>query len=542
MAGLTNKDWERGMRVRSGRTAGARVGGLALLVALAVTCSLMLSGHAQQTTVTVTTKGSGRGVGVDAVPAVAREFRGVWVATVDNIDWPSKRTLPVEQQKAELIAILDRAAQMNLNAIVFQVRPSCDSLYDSPLEPWSEYLTGKQGTPPDPYYDPLAFAIDEAHKRGMELHAWINPYRARHPSARAPLADTHISKTNATIVRKYGQLMWLDPGEPDTQTHSLAVIQDIVHRYDLDGIHMDDYFYPYRENDSSNHEIPFPDDPSYKKYTAGGGKLGRDDWRRENVNVFIQKVYKAVKAEKPWVKLGVSPFGIYRPGYPAGIKGFDAYQEIYCDAKKWLNNGWLDYIAPQLYWPIAQKEQSYPVLLKWWVEQNTQGRHIWAGNYTSRVGDGSKKAYSADEVVNQVKATRAQAGATGNIHFSMEALMQDRQGLAKKLAQTVYTAPALIPACPWLSSKQPGMPLMLIQIDPNTSDLKLAWSAPQTDKAAQWVLQTRSKNLWKTQTLPGAQQSATLNNAGHTLDIDMVALSLVDRYGNQGKPFVIEVK
>lgn len=516
-------------------------------MAAALSLSTGLTGSKQEasTPPVVQIATSGRLGAGEAVPTVNREFRAVWVATVDNIDWPSKRTLSVEQQKAELIAILNRAQQLNLNAIVFQVRPACDALYDSPLEPWSEYLTGKQGQPPDPYYDPLTFAIEEAHKRGMELHAWINPYRAKHPSAKGQLADSHIVKTKPDVARKYGQLIWLDPGEPDTQAHSLAVIQDIVRRYDVDGIHMDDYFYPYHEIDSNKKDIPFPDDPSYKRYKSGGGTLGKDDWRRENVNVFIEKVYKSVKAEKPWVKLGVSPFGIYRPGYPEGIKGFDAYQEIYCDAKKWLNNGWLDYLAPQLYWAIGQKEQSYPVLLKWWVGQNTQGRHIWPGNYTTKVGENSKKAYSADEIVNQIKATRNQTGSTGNIHFSMEVFMQNRLGLCEKLTRSVYSSPALIPASPWLSSKQPGMPLALIQIDPNTSDLKLAWSAPQTDKAALWVLQTRSKNpskTWKTQILPGSQQGATLNSGGHALDIDEVALSLVDRYGNQGKPFVFELK
>ncbi len=186
----------------------------------------------------------------DTVPAVSREFRGVWVATVENIDWPTKRGLSTEKQKAELVAIMDKAAQLHLNAIVFQVRPTCDALYDSQLEPWSEYITGTQGKAPDPYYDPLTFAIDEAHKRGMELHAWINPYRAKHPSSKST-APNHISKTQPAIVRKYGTHLWLDPGEPDTQEWSRNVIMDIVKRYDVDGIHVDDYFYPYRENDKN---------------------------------------------------------------------------------------------------------------------------------------------------------------------------------------------------------------------------------------------------------------------------------------------------
>ena len=487
------------------------------------------------------------GAALDVPPPVSREFRGVWVATVDNIDWPSKPGLPVDKQKAELIAILDKAARLNLNAIVFQVRPAADALYDSPLEPWSEYITGQQGQAPDPYYDPLAFAVAESHKRGLELHAWINPYRARHPSAKSPMASNHISKTQPGIVRKYGTHLWLDPGEPATQEHSLNVVMDIVHRYDVDGIHVDDYFYPYRENDKPGHEIPFPDDKSYKKYTQGGGTLERDDWRRENVNVFIQKVYRSVKAEKPWVKVGVSPFGIYRPGYPAQIKGFDAYQEIYCDSRKWLKEGWLDYLAPQLYWPIAQSPQAYPVLLKWWTEQNTQGRHIWAGNYTSKVGMTGKSAYTAEELVAQIKATRNQPGATGNVHFSMAALRDDPHNLDEKLMQSVYQLPALIPASPWLSSKQPLQPLALIQIDPNTNDIKLAWGLPTSSKnlgdgVASYIVQTRSGGAWKTQILPGTAGGATINQARHALNIDMVALSSVDRYGNQSKPFVFELK
>ncbi len=516
------------------------------LLSLAIVSGVMADkGQAGKKTGGVKTVGAAnRNVTVaqgDVVPAVSREFRGVWVATVENIDWPSKRGLPTDKQKAELVAIMDKAAQLHLNAVVFQVRPTCDALYDSQLEPWSEYLTGTQGQAPEPYYDPLAFAIDEAHKRGMELHAWINPYRARHPSSKST-APNHISKTQPGIVRKYGTHLWLDPGEPDTQEWSRSVIMDIVKRYDVDGIHVDDYFYPYRENDKNKKEIPFPDDASYKKYTTGGGTLGRDDWRRENVNQFIQKVYSSVKAEKPWVKVGISPFGIYRPGQPAQIKGFDAYQEIYCDSQKWLREGWCDYLAPQLYWPIAQTPQSYPVLLKWWTEQNVKGRHIWAGNYTSRVADGGTKSYSVDEVVNQVQATRSQLGATGNVHFSMEVLLHDRKGLDERLMQTVYQSPALIPASPWLSNKQPGQPLTLIQIDPNTNDVKLAWSAPQSDTPAQWVVQTRQAGTWKTQILPGKQGGLTINSAGNALNVDMVALSLVDRYGNQGKPFVFELK
>ncbi|MBU6410991.1 MAG: family 10 glycosylhydrolase, partial [Verrucomicrobia bacterium] len=261
-------------------------------------------------------------------PPVAREFRGAWIATVANLDWPSKPGLPVAQQKTELIALLDRAAQLKLNAVIFQVRPMCDAMYASPLEPWSAYLTGVQGRAPQPFYDPLAFAIDEAHKRGLELHAWFNPFRVSSPQARLPLALDDIARTHPELVRHYGDLLWLDPGEPAARQHVLDVIMDVVKRYDVDGVQFDDYFYPYPQSDASGRELDFPDAASWRRFGAGRG-LTRGDWRRQNINRFIQSVYQNIKAVKPWVKFGVSPFGIWRPGNPPQIKGFDAYAKLY---------------------------------------------------------------------------------------------------------------------------------------------------------------------------------------------------------------------
>ncbi|HEU0052128.1 MAG TPA: family 10 glycosylhydrolase, partial [Longimicrobium sp.] len=246
----------------------------------------------------------------DAPPAVRREFRAVWVATVANIDWPSRPGLPADSARRELDAILDRSAELRLNAIVFQVRPAADALYPSTLEPWSEYLTGAQGTPPDQAWDPLAYAVEGAHRRGMELHAWFNPYRARHPSAKSPNSATHISRANPELVKRYGQYLWMDPGEPAVQQRSIDVMMDVVRRYDVDGVHIDDYFYPYPERDSAGANIDFPDSASWARYVAGGGRLSRDDWRRHNVDVFIQRLYREIKNEKPWVKFGISPFGI----------------------------------------------------------------------------------------------------------------------------------------------------------------------------------------------------------------------------------------
>ena len=327
-------------------------------------------------------------------------------------------------------------------------------LYDSKLEPWSAYLTGEQGKAPSPYYDPLEFAVAEAHARGLEIHCWFNPYRAALPSPIGQFAKSHIKNTHPEIVKQYAKYLWLDPGEPLVQKHSLDVIRDVVRRYDIDGVHIDDYFYPYPEGGKD-----FPDAGSYKRYRKHGGKLELFDWRRENVDHFVEGVYRAIKSEKPWVKFGISPFGIYRPGIPEGIKaGVDQYAELYADCKKWLNEGWCDYLSPQLYWPIAQKPQSYPVLLDWWISQNVKGRHIWPGLYTSRVASDEGKTWNLKEVLDQVALTRERPGATGVVHFSMKVFMLNAQGINSALADGLYAHRALVPPSPWLGRGVPSKP------------------------------------------------------------------------------------
>jgi len=391
-------------------------------------------------------------------PPVRREFRGAWVASVSNIDWPSRAGLPVEQQKQELIAILDKAVELNLNAIVLQVRPAADALYPSKLEPWSPYLTGQMGKPPEPFYDPLAFAIEEAHRRGLQLHTWFNPYRVRMDGAMGKPSADHSSQSRKKIVRKYGKMLWFDPGEPQAEEHFIAVLTDVVKRYDIDGVHIDDYFYPYQIKDKDGKTVPFPDDASYRRAVRRGEKLERDDWRRQNVNRLIERMYTEVKRLKPWVLVGISPFGIWRPGNPPGIEGLDQYSTLYADARLWFQEGWLDYMTPQLYWRVDSEKQSYPKLLAWWTEQNTKQRHLWPGNFTSRVRrspDESESAtvWSAAELIRQIEATRAQPGATGNVHFSMKALMNNYDGIADKLKESVYSEPALVPKSPWLEER-----------------------------------------------------------------------------------------
>ena len=383
------------------------------------------------------------------------EFRGLWVATVANIDWPSRKGLPAGQQQAEMLALLDRAKALNFNAIIFQVRPACDAMYDSKLEPWSAYLTGQTGTPPSPYYDPLTFAVDEAHKRGMELHAWFNPYRAGMRNTTDTLSANHVAISDPQMVRTYGTMLWLDPGMPEVQDYSLRVVMDVVRRYDIDGVHFDDYFYPYVQRDADKNPIPFPDSTSYAAYTRKGGTLKLDDWRRDSVNRFIKSVYTSVKATKPHVKVGISPFGIWKSGNPPGIAGLNSVDELYADSKLWLNEGWVDYMTPQLYWKISAPKQSFPTLLAWWVSENTKNRHIWPGLHTNLTGAGAK-AFSPTEIVEQIALTRAQPGATGQVHFSAKAIMKNQGGVADALLAGPYAKPALIPESPWLPARPAG--------------------------------------------------------------------------------------
>jgi len=495
-------------------------------------------------------------------PMAPREFRAVWVATVANIDWPTKPNLPVEQQQAEIIAILDRAKELNLNAIVLQVRTSADALYDSKLEPWSEYLTGEQGKPPVPYYDPLKMWVDEAHKRGIELHAWFNPYRARHTQAKSPNAKNHISNTVPSVVKPYGGFLWMDPGEAAASDQTLNVILDVVRRYDIDGVHIDDYFYPYPvavpgtaappaspdDTPAPRAELPFPDDPAWLSYLAtgkqGSAKLSRDDWRRENVNVLIEKIYTGIKREKPHVKFGISPFGIGKPAKrPPGIAGFSQYDKLYADAELWLQKGWLDYFTPQLYWAIDQKAQAYSTLLDYWAAENTAGRHLWPGLFTSRIND-TPKTWQPAELVNQITVTREKtktdAMVTGHVHFSMVALSQNRRGINDALLANHYQMPALVPASPWLDNVAPSAPL--VQGMTSTAGAKTIGLSIRTnvndgvDKFAVWALYGDAWKFVIEPTATNAANATTMSLPRASADgrnLIRVVVSAIDRVGNE---------
>jgi uncharacterized lipoprotein YddW (UPF0748 family) len=476
---------------------------------------------------------------VDTPPTIRREFRGAWIATVGNIDWPSRAGLGVAQQQAELQTLITGFSQTGLNAVILQIRPAADALYRSALEPWSRYLTGTQGN--DPGYDPLEYATGLAHGAGMEMHAWFNPFRAGNSRDTSLFAATHIWRARRDLARIYGTQVWMDPGDPEVQDRSMAVVLDVVRRYDIDAIHLDDYFYPYLERDTQNRLIDFPDSATYARYNARG--LTRADWRRDNINRFVERLYREVHGVKPWVRVGISPFGIWRPGNPPGITGLDAYTEIYADSKLWLNNGWLDYFAPQLYWASAPAAQSYPTLLAWWASQNVRGRHLWPGNATYRVSDGTSTAFAPAEIATQLTTTRASAaasgGATGNIFYNATSLFARNAEVSKLLAAGVYASgPALPPATSWLDASPPAAPAVVVS-ESAPSGTDRVWTiriVPAAGVSARWwVVQTNTGGQWQRATvLAGSQLTVDyrIPRASNGGRLDAVAVRAGDAVWN----------
>lgn len=449
-------------------------------------------------------------------PALQREFRGAWIATVDNIDWPSKPGLPEEKQRAELQRILKRLAALRFNAVLFQVRPAADALYQSDLEPSSWFLTGEQGKPIT--FDPLAYAVEEGHRLGLEVHAWFNPFRAVHPAQKAPCCCDHVSVSQPSWVRTYGVYQWLDPGVPEAREHSLKVIMDVVRRYDIDGVHIDDYFYPYPAGSAE-----FPDSETYQRY---GHDLGLKDWRRSNVDLFIQTLYKDIKAKKRWVKFGISPFGIYRPNVPTGIKaGIDQYDDLAADALKWFQSGWCDYISPQLYWKIDSSGQPFGKLLKWWAGVNTQKRHLWPGLYTSLIN----KSWTSGEILDQIRLSRNVPGAEGQVHFSASPLMKDPKSLSSSLAAKVYSNHAVVPASPWLGEQKPAKPTLTFR-----TKTRIDWSEARGARFySRWELRG---SKWVSL---GLSSDTTLAPSDEASKIAVIAIS---KTGIPGSPLTISLK
>lgn len=378
------------------------------------------------------------------------EFRGVWIATVDNIDWPQRGVYTVYSQKAEFIRQLDLHKRNGMNAVIAQVRPSADAFYPSSLEPWSQWLTGVQGRSPSPYYDPLQFMIEETHKRGMEFHAWLNPYRANFNISTASIAPNHITRIHPDWFLTYGGKKYFDPSNIDGQNHVIAVVRDIVKRYDIDAIHMDDYFYPYR--------IAGKEFPDAAAYIRSGTKLSKDDWRRSNVDSIIKKINTVIKEEKPYCKFGISPFGVWRNKSvdPEGSNtkaGQTNYDDLYADILLWLKEGWVDYVAPQLYWQIGHPLADYTELIDWW-SSHSYGRHIYIGHGIYRAYEKGLAWKNPNELPNQIKLLREYPEVQGSIYFSSKSFDRNPNGWNDSLQNNYYKNPAMIPEMDWLPSRK----------------------------------------------------------------------------------------
>ncbi|XP_059152756.1 glycosyl hydrolase YngK-like [Physella acuta] len=412
------------------------------------------------------------------------ELRGAWIATVSNIDWPKSSSRTTSQNQADLKTALNLLEAQSINAVFFQVRPAGDAFYNSSIEPWSQWLTGTQGHAPSPAWDPLQYLITEAHKRNIEVHAWLNPYRAKSGSTTTTgLAAHHMAKEFPAHAHAYGNNLWMDPGSTQVQNRVNAVVMDIVHRYDVDGIHMDDYFYPYPTSAS------FPDTSTYNAYKTGGGHLALADWRRDNVNKLIERLSTNIHHAKPWVKFGVSPFGIWRSGHPAGVTGTSSVDALYADSRLWLQKGWLDYIAPQLYW-VIDGPQSFTKLLDWWSDpaQNPLHKHVYAGLADYRVLENN---WSVNEILHQIQATQARTAhhVWGAIHYSAKHVETNVHGLFTTLKGSVYKHPALPGVYGYLSGVDaPAAPKV------TASGSTLDWSESSHTNVRSWAVYHSSAN------------------------------------------------
>ncbi len=459
-----------------------------------------------------------------AVVGHEREFRGAWVATVYNINFPSAAGLTRSELETEITQMLDTLQSLHFNAIVFQVRPESDALYASAIEPWSRFLSGTQGVPPPDGFDPLAFVTEQAHQRQIEVHAWFNPYRAK-VNSQVAADPAHISELLPQAALPYGNLLWMDPGSEDVRGWFVDVIADVVSNYDLDGVHFDDYFYPYPDGS------PFPDDATWASYQQNGGTLSRGDWRRDNVNQLVEDVSTTISSLRPDVRFGISPFGIYRPGMPEGITGLDQYAELFSDPPVWMQHGWVDYLAPQLYWPSTQTAQAYGPLVAWWSELTAGGQgYIFAGNYLAQVGSEAK--WSVDEFLIEIDLSRQQRpnGSLGNIFYHIDPLMTDHHGVATALVESAYPTAVLTPVL--AAFQDASIPYPEVQVIDGDVVLAPPEGLSGADLRA-YTIYTFTEGEWRLHAIVSGSAQMTSLPAGE------YAIAAVDRRGVESPGVVI---
>lgn len=395
-----------------------------------------------------------------------REFRGAWVATVANIDWPSSKSSSSEDQIKELKETFDKLKDAGINAVIFQVRTECDALFSSSFEPWSYWLTGEQGKPPEPFFDPLQLAVDEAHKRGMELHAWFNPYRAVKNVDDYQVSDFHVSKVHPEWILTFGNYKMLNPGIPEVKEYITSIIEEVIRNYEVDGIHFDDYFYPYSPKVSNEDSITFID--------YGSGFTNIEDWRRWNINSMVARVHEKIQQIKPYIKFGISPFGIVENKF-AGTNGFNSYSILYCDPLTWVKDKTVDYVTPQIYWEIGHQAADYALLLPWW-SSIVADRHLYVGHFSSRF---TSERYEGkkSEMGNQLRMNHEYPNVSGSIFFSAKSIINNYSGFADTLKNNFYKYQALVPLMNWKDNIPPYAPKSF-SIEKMERYYQLKWEQP----------------------------------------------------------------
>ncbi len=436
-------------------------------------------------------------------PPPKYEFRGAWIATVINLDWPT-RSASSSFQQTQLRSIMAGLKAAGINAVFFQVRSEADAMYQSDIEPWSYWLNGRQGRAPNPFYDPLQLAIDEAHRHGIELHAWFNPYRVERNNNNYPNDPKHVSEQHPDWTYLAGSIKWLDPGKAAVRDHILSVIMDVSRRYDIDGVHFDDYFYPYPPN-----QIGTQDSQTFAEESRGFTSLF--DWRRDNVNLLIAQIADSLRAFDPSIKFGISPFGIWKNGVPPGIVGLDAYNVIYADATAWLQAETVDYIVPQLYWRFAQgvnyRGQDYAKLAPWWAEQ-INARHLYIGHGLYRADGntytGSQSIFPPNEIPDQVQFNRDYLDILGSVFFRSSNITRFSSGdFVNTMQAGLYKYPALTPPMAWKDQGAPQAPVNLVYEWTGDAEVTLRWDAPISAPARYAIYRVRSSDV------PDPAQAAT---------------------------------
>lgn len=416
-------------------------------------------------------------ISITAQESSRREMRAVWIATVENIDWPSSSGISTTQQKRELMELLNLVKAFNLNTVVFQIRPAADAFYDSAYEPWSKWLTGQQGRAPEPFYDPLKFIINECRKRGLDVHAWINPYRAVKDTGKHKAVHGHITHRHPEWFVTYGPTVYFDPALPEVRDYVSRIVSDVVKRYDVDAIHMDDYFYPYRIAGKQ-----FPDDSSFARYRGNFAESERDDWRRNNVDLIIQQLADSIRKIKPWVEFGISPFGVWRNSSrdTSGSQtkaGQTNYDDLFADILKWQKNAWIDYVVPQLYWHIGFSIADYSVLTEWW-SRNAYDCPLYIGQALYRIDKRAEvKAWrSAKEITRQVALNRQYSGIRGSMFYSARYLRTNPSRLHQNLKK-IYPHKVLAPVNPRITAELPDAPYNALVYESKDSII-LSWAKP----------------------------------------------------------------